>query len=338
MKSTTIARVTLAPREVLEAIERQRVKADASAVASREREHTKAHATAAPTDHSASRLDPKVSARVAARVVLRDEFALVRAGIASATDENLSIADRLAGIHRARRGLKRLHALRDLLRAGFPRGQGAARTAIRRAKERLAETRQRDALALLLEELCALRSHPLTSTSAHQIAALQVAPQSQPVRDVLADLSVAERSMRLPSGAPIDWHEITAQLATTWGRARIAARQQWLGRTESWMHETRKQYQRLGDQLEALALCATPSQLVARKRLRVAAAQLGRARDLGMLAEMIDRSSPEGRAVANRAVKLRSRAVRVARDTSRRALVATKLQTARAMTQRISRA
>ncbi|MSR69399.1 MAG: hypothetical protein EXS17_03540 [Phycisphaerales bacterium] len=327
-------RVKIAPRVALDALEQQRAKRESLS----HRGPSPSLAAGDPADRSATQLDPTKNARVTARDVLREEFAQVRRGVERVADETLPVADRLAGIHRARRGLKRLGALRDLLRAGFPRGQDAARTSIRRAKERLAETRQRDALALLLEELCALRSHPLTSTSAHQIAALQVAPQSQPVRDVLADLSVAERSMRLPSGAPIDWHEITAQLATTWGRARIAACQQWLGRTESWMHETRKQYQRLGDQLEALALCATPSQLVARKRLRVAAAQLGRARDLGMLAEMIDRSSPEGRAVANRAVKLRSRAVRVARDTSRRALVATKLQTARAMTQRISRA
>ncbi len=328
-------RVTIATRDALGAIERQDSK-HASRQATPSESATVSAGAPRASERTAARLDPQLNARVSARAVLLQEFTLVRNGIERARDHSAPLADRLDGIHRARRGLKRLHALRDLLRAGLSRGQSAAQRSIRSAKARLAETRQRDALALLLEELCALRGRPLTSPSMHQIAGAHFDLNEQAIHDVLADVSLAERSMCLASGAPIDWHEITQQLATTWDRARTRARQQWLGHAESWLHETRKRYQRLADQLGALALCATPEQLDARTRLRTAAEQLGRARDLGLLAEMIDHSSQEGRAVAKRAISLRSRAVRIARDQSRKALEETPREMARAMIRRIS--
>ncbi len=330
-------RVKVAPRQALDAIKRQDDK-QASREATPSEIAAGSGGALSACDQPAARLDPKQNARVSARAVLLEEFAVVRGGIDRALDQTAASADRLEGIHRARRGLKRLRALRDLLRSGFVRGQGAARLSIRNAKAGLAEARQRDALALLLEELCALKGRPLTSPSIHQIAGGQVELDTQAIRDVLSEVTAAQRSMRLASGAPIDWHEITQQLALTWARARTCASQEWLGRAESWLHETRKHYQRLADQLGALALCATPQQLVARKRLRTAAEQLGRARDLGMLAEMIDQTSPEGRAVARRAINLRSRAVRIARDESRKALVETPQQMALAMSRRIARA
>lgn len=330
-------RVTVATHEALDAIQRQDDKQNSREVVPQDLA-VDPKVTAHACEQPAARLDPRQNARVSARAVLLEEFALVRSGIECALDQSATLSDRLEGIHRARRGLKRLRALRDLLRSGFVRGQGAARQAIRSAKARLAETRQRDALAMLLEELCALKGRPLTSPSIHQIAGGQLELDTQAIRDVIADVSLAQRSMRVASGAPIDWHEITQQLAATWGRARTCAGQEWLGRAESWLHETRKHYQRLADQLGAVALCATPQQLVARKRLRTAAEQLGRARDLGILAEMIDQTSPEGRAIAMRAIDLRSRAVRIARDESRKALVETPRQMSRAMSRRISSA
>ncbi len=324
MKSASQSnRVTIAPREALDAIRRAQSLSRGESTAKSER-------------GGAATLDPAKSARVSAREVLREEATRVRDGIAVAADDARSMTDRLEGIHRARRGLKRLHALRDLLRCGFERGEPAARTSIRRAKARLAETRHHDALALLLEELCALRGRPLTSDALHQRAAAHIELQADALREVFADVACAERSMRVVAGAPLDWHEITDAAARSWERARRCARQQWLGRTESWLHQTRKHFQRLCDQLAALALCTTESQVSTRKRLRLAAEQLGRARDLEMLCDMIDRATPEGRAVAKHALRLRARAVREARDLSRKALVATSAQMRHAMRARIS--
>jgi hypothetical protein len=58
----------------------------------------------------------------------------------------------------------------------------------------------------------------------------------------------------------------------------------------------------------------------ARRSLRAAAESLGRARDLGILASAIDRSSPEGTALADRADSLRADAIRAARRHARAAL------------------
>lgn len=331
---------TLLPREALKAADRLRklressqpipesTAQDASAKVSRQ-------LSANAVDRPVRRLDCTQPARATARVVLAEEFSAVRNGIMAAAEETLPLIDRLAGVHRARRGLKRLQALRDLLQPGFPQGRISARAAIRSAKASLAEARQRDALASLLEELCALRGQPLTLALDGTAHASHLAPSSKAIQDALESVAVAERSMCLGSGAPLDWHEVIGRFSKAWRKARELAHCAWLGRGESNLHETRKKFQRLADQMAALGGCIGSRRYSARKHLRSAAENLGRALDLALLADKIEGTTAEGRVLAKRALALRSKAVQCARKQSRQALTATHVQMSRMMNQRI---
>ena len=335
---------TLLPREALQAADRMRKSREAASQilppdsqAVREKNllpDTNSIATDA-IDQSVLRLDCSRPARVTARAVLAAEFSSVRKGIALASNESRPLAERLAGVHRSRRGLKRLQALRDLLQPGFPQGRNLARTGIRRAKASLAETRQRDALASLLEELCALRGQPLTTASDGATHVTHLAPSSKCIEEALESIAFAQRSMRLYSGSPLDWYEVTAQFSKTWQNARGLAHRAWLGLGETELHETRKKFQRLADQMAALGGCIDRKEYSSRNRLRSAAENLGRARDLALLADKIEGTTAEGRALAKRALALRAKAIRSARKQSRCALTTTAAEMLQMMNQRI---
>ena len=335
---------TLLPREALQAADRMRKSREAASQilppdsqAVREKNllpDTNSIATDA-IDQSVLRLDCSQPARVTARAVLAAEFSSVRKGIALASNESRPLAERLAGVHRSRRGLKRLQALRDLLQPGFPQGRNLARTGIRRAKASLAETRQRDALASLLEELCALRGQPLTTASDGATHVTHLAPSSKCIEEALESIAIAQRSMRLYSGSPLDWYEVTAQFSKTWQNARGLAHRAWLGLGETELHETRKKFQRLADQMAALGGCIGRKEYLSRNRLRSAAENLGRARDLALLADKIEGTTAEGRALAKRALALRAKAIRSARKQSRCALRTTAAEMLQMMNQRI---
>ncbi len=329
---------TLLPRQALKAADRLRTPSESSqpnSVVDANSENEKSPESS--IDRLIVRLDCTQSARVTARIVLAAEFASVRRGIMAGANETLSLEERLAGVHQARRGLKRLQAMRNLLQSGFPHGRELARSAIRAAKASLAETRQRDALASLLEELCALRGQPLTLSADGTAHASQVAPSAKVICDALAFVASVERTMHLSSGAPLDWYEVTQQFSKRWRNARTLAHRPWLGLGESDLHDLRKKFQRLADQMAVLGDCIASRRYANRDRLRSAAENLGRARDLALLVDKIEGTTAEGRALAKRALELRSKAIRSARQQSRLALTATASQMSRMMNQRIDR-
>ncbi len=330
---------TLLPIEALKAAERsKKIRQSASQnslIDSQENQKKLDASRSVSVDRAVLQLDCSQTARVTARAVLASGFSVVRSGIVLASNESLPLIERLAGVHRSRRGLKRLQSLRDLLQPGFPQGRVRARAGIRRAKASLAETRQRDALASLLEELCALRGQPLTTAPDGATHATHLAPSSKCIEEALESISTAQRSMRLCSGAPLDWYEITGQFSKTWKNARGLAHRAWLGLGEKDLHETRKKFQRLADQMAALSGCIGRKKYSARNQLRSAADNLGRARDLALLADKIEGTTAEGRALAKRALALRAKAIRDARKQSRCALKATVAEMLRMMNQRI---
>ena len=335
---------TLLPREALKAADRLRKSREASSQSLSADSQVLREKTLLPDtnsiatdaiDQSVLRFDCSQPARVTARAVLAAEFSAVRKGIVLASNESLPLIERLAGVHRSRRGLKRLQALRDLLQPGFPQGRILARASIRRAKASLAETRQRDALASLLEELCALRGQPLTTAADGETHVTHLAPSSKCIEEALESIAIAQRSMRLYSGSPLDWYEVTAQFSKTWQNARGLAHRAWLGLGETELHETRKKFQRLADQMAALGGCIGRNEYSSRNRLRSAAENLGRARDLALLADKIEGTTAEGRALAKRALALRAKAIRSARKQSRCALTTTAAEMLQMMNQRI---
>ncbi len=267
-----------------------------------------------------ARLDPTLRASSALRAALRCEISAVRSGIVVAADASRAVAQRLSGIHHARRGLKRVQALLGLTSGASKRSMASAREAIRLAKAALADSRQRDALALLLEELCALKGNPLTAVKGHGVSCALDAPLLSTLGDALLAVESVERCAHIPSGSTLDWHDVAQAFGKGWQRARGAALSEWLGRSDEWLHSTRKSFQRTFDQLAALQGCAPAGMVRVRKQLRVAAEQLGRARDLALLADTIDISTIEGKALSRRALTLRGAAVRRARDESRKAL------------------
>lgn len=323
-------------RDALEAVDRVRGSPEGE-VRARGSPATVADARGDLAHAGAHQLDPSKSARATARRVIAAEFAAVRAGIHAAASDSLSVAARLGGVHIARRGLKRIWALQDLLQSGFPQGKRIARAAIRRAKASLAEARQRDALAALLEELCERRGQPLTAMPTNPEQGAHHTPSPRAIQDALSAIEIAERSMRLVAGAPLDWHEIIGRYGEAWQKARKAAKAGWLGRSESALHDLRKNFQRLADQSAFLGGCMTARAGSARKRLRRAAEHLGRSRDLDLLADKIRGSSAPGRGLAKRALVLRSAAVRSARNESRIALRSSFAQVARSLNRGIAR-
>ena len=267
-----------------------------------------------------SPMRPGVPAAAALRGALAHELASVRGGIAIAADLTRSVGVRLDGLHQARRGLKRMQALSSLAAESELPATRWGGPALRMAKASLADTRQRDALARLLEELCPLKGNPLTAIEgASSVCALGAAPFGSLGDAVLAVERVAQAT-RIPAGAPLDWHTMAGAIGQRWKASRKASRSHWLGRGDEWLHGTRKRFQRLADQLTALREFVDGPMRRSCKRLVEAAEQLGRARDLGLLAEAVDRSTPEGKALARRALSLRSQAIRRARSLSRSAL------------------
>lgn len=287
-------------------------------------------------ENGIKRLDPRVSARVAARAVIDGELRQVAQCIDAAGDASRESADRLEALHIARRGLKRLQALRSLLRDGIGGGNAAARQSLRQAKGSLASTRQHDALAILLEELCSLKGCPLL-TDRGGFGRTHLAPTEEALAGARGALSNTRNSMRVVAGAPIDWHDVAVRLGSGWDRARRVARAQWMGKSESWFHQSRKEFQRLADQMAAARDCMSKHRYQARSMLRSAADQLGRARDLGLLAETIDTSTRQGRMLAHRAETLRTSAVRKARRLSRRALDAPSASITRDIAAKVAR-
>lgn len=282
------------------------------------------------------RLDRRLRCRHACRMLLRNEFSAVREALASASQALIDDSDRAVAVHAYRRGLKRLQAARSLMRDAFPHSGQAAAIALREAKAALAGSRAHDALAILLEEICGASSG----------AAPQVGLRSGPVGahdapDALlraaAAVDRAERAMSVSAGAPIDWHSVAQRAARAWDAARQPAHDQWLGRGDEWLHETRKRFQRCADQIAALGTCAGRGLERSRRGLRAAAESLGRARDLGILSSAIDRSSPEGSALALRADALRAKAVRAARRAARKALEREGAGVERAVLRRVRR-
>lgn len=325
----------LLPREALREVDRRMAIRESSTLVQSGVSIMPANVTTA-VDQSLSVLDRTLSARITARAVLKSEFSAVREGITIAANDQLEIEVRLDGVHRARRGLKRLQALRDLLQSGFVQGRKRAQASIRRAKESLAEARQRDALALLLEELCALRGQPLTTPPVGNAHSLHLGPSAASIAQALSATMVAERSMRLHSGAPLDWYELTSQFSSTWRAARVLALRPWLGLGETDLHNARKKFQRIADQMAVMEGCIPTTRYLARRRLRTAAENLGRARDLALLADKIEGTTAEGRALAKRALALRAKAVRRAREQSRLALKETPSSMLRSMRCRIA--
>ncbi|MBU3727897.1 MAG: CHAD domain-containing protein, partial [Phycisphaerales bacterium] len=261
-------------------------------------------------------LDRARSCRVSCRALVEAEFAGVREALLAAGQPMAPDADRATAIHAYRRGLKRIQAARTLLQDAFPRSSAAAAVALRDAKSALAGSRAQDALALLLEEICGA---PAPRTAAVGIPHVEHDAPDALVRAASA-VERAWQAMRVRAGAPIDWVDVAGRASRTWDRARARAMDRWLGRSDEWLHETRKRFQRCADQIAALGNCASGPMGTARRSLRAAAESLGRARDLGILASAIDRSSPEGTALADRADSLRADAIRAARTHARAAL------------------
>lgn len=244
------------------------------------------------------------------------EFAGVREALVAAGQPAADQSERATAIHAYRRGLKRIQAARTLLQDAFPRSSDAAAIALRDAKSALAGSRAQDALALLLEEICGAPARLAPSVGMPRVE--HDAPDAL-VRAASA-VERAWQAMRIRSGAPIDWTDVADRASRTWDRARSRAMDRWLGKSDEWLHETRKRFQRCADQIAALGNCAGGAMGASRRTLRAAAESLGRARDLGILASAIDRSSPEGIALAERADSLRADAIRAARAHARAAL------------------
>ncbi len=240
----------------------------------------------------------------------------MREALQAAGDPSADQSDRATAIHAYRRGLKRIQAARTLLQDAFPHSAGAAAVALRDAKSALAGSRAQDALALLLEEICGA---PAPASPPIGIPDVEHDAPDALVRAAAA-VERAWQAMRIRSGAPVGWVDVAQRASRAWGRARSRATDRWLGRSDEWLHETRKRFQRCADQIAALGNCASGPMGTARRSLRAAAESLGRARDLGILASAIDRSSPEGTALADRADSLRADAIRAARTHARAAL------------------
>ena len=292
--------------------------------ANRARRHASASAATEPAQrgirsavHSArGTLDRNRPCRESCRRLVEAEFVGVREALRAAGHPSVGDADRATAIHAYRRGLKRIQAARTLLQDAFPHSSRAAAVALRDAKGALAGSRAQDALALLLEEICGA---PVSRAPAIGIAQVGHDAPDALVRAASA-VERAWQAMRIRSGAPIDWLDVAGRASHAWDRARARAMDRWLGRSDEWLHETRKRFQRCADQIAALGNCASGPTGKARRSLRAAAESLGRARDLGILACAIDRSSPEGTALAERADGLRADAIRAARHHARTAL------------------
>lgn len=289
----------------------------------------------APRGGSALRIDLPVV--VAARLVLDQEYAVVEEGLSNAADERLAMLDRLGGVHQARRALKRIQSLNDLFRSAMHFGRRRAKANLRKAKAHLSEVRQRDALGALLEELCALKGHPLTAGIDAAPTPSTLSPTATPLRGAREAASIARRAMRLPAGATLDWYEITRTFKRSWARGRRFAERSWVGLGERDLHDARRAFQRLSDHLVVLGDAAGERAAITRRRLRDAAQALGRARDLAILVDAIEGTTPEGRAIAARALRLRTAAVREARALSRAALRRSAGSVARRMRQRVAR-
>ncbi len=315
---------TLKVGDALEAVTRRRQKSAATDLK-----------VPAPRGGSALRLDLPVV--VAARLVLDQEYAVVEEGLRDAADERLAMLDRLEGVHQARRALKRIQSLNDLFRSAWRFGQMRSKASLRRAKAHLSEVRQRDALGSLLEELCALKGQPLTAVTDATPTLSTLSPSASPLRGARDAAAMARRAMRLPSGAPLDWHEIARSFQRSWARGRRFAARSWIGLGERDLHDARKAFQRLSDHLVVLGDAAGERAAITRRRLRDAAQALGRARDLAILVDAIEGTTPEGRAIAARALRLRTAAVREARSLSRAALRRSAGSVARRMCRRVAR-
>ena len=261
-------------------------------------------------------LDRTLGCRVSCRALIDAEFAGVREALVAAGQPSADQSERATAIHAYRRGLKRIQAARTLMQDAFPRSSAAAAAALRDAKSALAGSRAQDALALLFEEMCGTPARPAPSVGMPRVE--HDAPDAL-VRAASA-VERAWQAMRIRSGAPIGWADVADRASRTWDRARSRAMDRWLGRSDEWLHETRKRFQRCADQIAALGNCAGGAMGASRRTLRAAAESLGRARDLGILASAIDRSSPEGIALAERADSLRADAIRAARAHARAAL------------------
>ncbi len=274
------------------------------------------HAARAAVHMARGTLERANGCRASCRALVEAEFAGVREALQAAGDPSADQSERAAAIHAYRRGLKRIQAARTLLQDAFPRSSDAAAVALRDAKSALAGSRAQDALALLLEEICGA---PAQASPPIGIPAVEHDAPDALVRAASA-VERAWQAMRVRSGAPIGWADVAGRASRAWGRARTRAMDRWLGHSDEWLHETRKRFQRCADQIAALGNCASGSMGAARRSLRAAAESLGRARDLGILASAIDRSSPEGTALADRADSLRADAIRAARAHARTAL------------------
>jgi len=274
----------------------------------------------APTSPGRSALRLDLPVVVAARLVLSQEYSVVEEGLGRAANEQLAMLDRLEGVHQARRALKRIQSLNDLFRNALRFGRTRAKASLRRAKAHLSEVRQRDALGALLEELCALKGQPLTAVTDATPTLATLSPSASPLRGARDAAAIARRAMRLPAGATLDWHEITRTFKQSWARGRRFAGRSWVGLGERDLHDARKAFQRLSDHLAVLGDAAGERAAITRRRLRDAAQALGRARDLAILVDAIEGTTPEGRAIAARALRLRTAAVREARTLARAAL------------------
>lgn len=292
-------------------------------------------APANPRGGSALRMDLPVV--VAARLVLDQEYAVIEEGLRDAADERRAMLDRLEGVHQARRALKRIQSLNDLFRSAWRFGRTRSKASLRRAKAHLSEVRQRDALGSLLEELCALKGQPLTTVTDATPTLSTLSPSATPLRGARDAAAIARRAMRLPSGSPLDWHEIARSFQRSWARGRRCAERSWVGLGERDLHDARKAFQRLSDHLVVLGDAAGERAAITRRRLRDAAQALGRARDLAILVDAIEGTTPEGRAIAARALRLRTAAVREARALSRAALRRSAGSVARRMCRRVAR-
>ena len=274
------------------------------------------HAVRGAVHAARGTLDRARNCRASCRALIEAEFAGVHEALQAAGDPSAGQSDRATAIHAYRRGLKRIQAARTLLQDAFPHSADSAAIALRDAKRALAGSRAQDALALLLEEICGA---PTPTSPPIGIADVEHDAPDALVRAASA-VERAWQAMKVRSGAPIGWVDVAERTSRTWDRARSRAMEPWLGRSDEWLHETRKRFQRCADQIAALGNCASGPMGRARRSLRAAAESLGRARDLGILALAIDRSSPEGTALADRADSLRADAIRAARTHARAAL------------------
>jgi hypothetical protein len=201
-----------------------------------------------------------------------------------------------AGVHQARKALRRSVAVLDLARRAMPESADSLRLEIKEACRRLSSLRDADALietldcqikaqAVKLPALVLLRTRLLSSRAKVLQRALTQDPNFHGCRETLRGLG--EKLAALPWEA-VAARDIHRALARSQRRVRYAKQVAKQRQTESARHRWRRRLRHLVDQLEAGRWASNrcsglPRMALPRKKLLERAARLGHERDLRQL-------------------------------------------------------